>query len=121
MLQVVTENMSSFAELLRQHRAVYVASLPARLAQLDSLAQQLVELQRADATLPTLERCAHALAGSAGTFGFHALGATARELELVVVEAQEGAKDDAQVAAALAALRGHLQQVVAESGKEGER
>jgi HPt (histidine-containing phosphotransfer) domain-containing protein len=120
MLQVVTENMSSFAELLRQHRAVYLASLPARLAQLDALAHQLADPQQTAATLPALERCAHALAGSAGTFGLHALGDTARALELVTVEAMEGTAIAPQVSDGLAALRSQLQQVVADSGREVE-
>ena len=113
MLPSVTENVSSFAELLRQHRAVYLASLPARLAQLDALAQQWTEQQSA-ATLQPLERCAHALAGSAGTFGLPALSDIARELELALVEAREGAEAGAKIAAGLAALRSGLQQVIVE-------
>jgi HPt (histidine-containing phosphotransfer) domain-containing protein len=118
MLQVVTENISSFAELLRQHRAVYVASLPGRLADLDSLARQFADLQQSAQVLHALERCTHSLAGSAGTFGFHALGETARAMELVVGEAQEGAELGEQIAAGLAALRSHLERVIAETAKE---
>jgi HPt (histidine-containing phosphotransfer) domain-containing protein len=119
MLQAVTENISPFAELLRQHRAVYVASLPQRVAQLDALAQQFGQPDQAEdsATLHALERCAHALAGSAGTFGFHSLGETARTLELDVVDAQEGADRGAQIAAGLAALRSQLEGVIAEHGQ----
>jgi HPt (histidine-containing phosphotransfer) domain-containing protein len=121
MLPSVTENMSSFAELLRQHRAVYLGSLPARLAQLEALAQQWGDPQQSADTLHPLERCAHALAGSAGTFGLHALGDTARDLELAVVEAQEGADAGAKIAAALAALRHAMQQVIGECNGEVPR
>lgn len=81
--------MTSFAELLQQHRAAYVDSLPRRLRQLEVLAEQLEDPARESEALTALERCAHSLAGSAGTFGFAGLGEVARSLELLLDE--EGA------------------------------
>lgn len=101
--------MISVAHLLQQQRTAYVQTLPGRLAQLTSLASQLEDPAQAAAALPALERCAHSLAGTAGTFGFAAMGRTARELELLVEEAQAGHAAARPLAARLAALRRELE------------
>jgi HPt (histidine-containing phosphotransfer) domain-containing protein len=74
--------------VLRQLRTEYLQSLPARLARIASLADELEQPLRAGAARHELERCDHAIAGTAGTFGFTALGDAASALEL---EAEAGA------------------------------
>jgi HPt (histidine-containing phosphotransfer) domain-containing protein len=80
----MTEAMSTFLEALQRHRTAYLLTLPGRLAELEALARRLEDPAQLPATLAGLERCAHALAGSAGTFGLADLGASARALELEV-------------------------------------
>lgn len=104
----MTDPTPSFAALLQQHRAAYFQTLPGRLAQLDAIAAELAQREPEPATTQALERCAHSLAGSAGTFGLAALGTTARTLELLV---GAGGRPQA-VAAALASLREQLRQVL---------
>jgi HPt (histidine-containing phosphotransfer) domain-containing protein len=99
----------NLANLLQQHQAAYRASLANRLAELDALAPELSEPART--ALPALERCAHSIAGSAGTFGLRALGETARRLELAVEKALAGEPDP--VDTCLAALRQQLQSTIA--------
>ena len=108
---------TSFAEFLQQQRAAYVNSLPGRLAQLETLAQQWDQGAPAG-VLPDLERWAHGLAGSAGTFGFAALGETARALELIVEEVRDGAQQGAEITSGLAALRAQLRELVAATATE---
>lgn len=108
----MNDSMNSFAALLAQHRAAYVQALPARLAQLDSLAGGLDEPALRASTLSALERLAHSLAGSAGTFGLHALGDAARALELAIDEVLEGAGEGAHLPAGAAFLRGEMQRAM---------
>lgn len=107
---------STFLALVQQHRAAYLHTLPGRLAQLDLLSTQVVDAGQRAATLPALERCAHSLAGSAGTFGFADVGEAARRLELVVEEALGGAERGAQLLAGLSTLRRQLHGVLAAAG-----
>ena len=64
-----------FLAFLAQQRADYGRSLPPRLLQIAALWQQVLNHDAASAD---------ALAGSAATFGFAALGEAARVLELLV-------------------------------------
>jgi HPt (histidine-containing phosphotransfer) domain-containing protein len=107
---------SKLLQLVQQHRAAYLHTLPARLAQLDLLSGQVVHAAQRAAALPALERCAHSLAGSAGTFGFAELGEAARRLELVVEEALNGAERGTQLLAELSILRRQLHGVLAAAG-----
>jgi HPt (histidine-containing phosphotransfer) domain-containing protein len=109
-------DQSMFLALVQQHRAAYLHTLPTRLAQLDVLSGQVMDAAQRAVALPALERCAHSLAGSAGTFGFTAVGETARRLELVVEEALDGAERGAQLLAALSTLRRQLHGVLAGAG-----
>jgi HPt (histidine-containing phosphotransfer) domain-containing protein len=102
---------SKLLQLVQQHRAAYLHTLPARLAQLDLLSGQVVDAAQRAAALPALERCAHSLAGSAGTFGF-----AERRLELVVEEALNGAERGTQLLAELSILRRQLHGVLAAAG-----
>lgn len=102
-------------EFLAQQRAEYRASLPGRLALLEA------GWERAAAgdpdALKDLERCAHGLAGSAGTFGLAAIGQAARALEDTLERCSAGAPWDARTAATAAAqveaLRNLLRAAIA--------
>lgn len=108
----VNDPRTTVAALLQQHRAAYLQALPARLGQLDALAPTLGDPRQHADVLPALERLAHSLAGSAGTFGFRDLGDTARALELAVDEALEGASDAQRLREGAAALRDELHRVL---------
>lgn len=103
-------------QLVQQHRAAYLHTLPARLAQLDALSRQLADASQRTGLLPALERCAHSLAGSAGTFGFAAVGESARRLELLAEEALAGDERGTQLQSALRTLREQLRDVLADAG-----
>lgn len=103
--------MTSFAEFLQQHRAAYVESLPRRLRQLEVLAEQLEDPARQSEALTALERCAHSLAGSAGTFGFAGLGEVARSLELLLDE-EGGTARRTSILDGVVTLRQHLNLVL---------
>lgn len=113
----MTDPSVTFREFLIQHRAAYLRTLPARLAQLEAAAGQLVDADQRAAALPALELCVHSLAGSAGTFGLAALGEAARSLELEVEEARARADaapgpHDARMLAGIASLREHLHDLL---------
>jgi HPt (histidine-containing phosphotransfer) domain-containing protein len=59
--------------------------LPAKFADLES-AWQSLEAAESEEEWEVLERMAHNLAGSAGTFGFAAIGETAKLLERAIHE-----------------------------------
>jgi HPt (histidine-containing phosphotransfer) domain-containing protein len=107
---------AKFLQLVQQHRAAYLHTLPARLLQLDGLARQLADAAQRPGALPALERCAHSLAGSAGTFGFAAVGEAARRLELLAEEALAGAERGPQLLSALRTVRDQLRGVLADAG-----
>lgn len=105
----------SLQDFLDQQRAEYLASLPGRLATLEDGWQRAAGGD--GAALVELERCAHGLAGSAGTFGFAPIGDAARSLEESVESfTAAGAAWDpaaagrlaAQVQAVAALLRGAI-------------
>lgn len=115
----MNDQLATIAALLRQHRTAYLHALPARLGQLDTLARGLEDPGLRVSVLPELERLAHSLAGSAGTFGFDALGDAARELELAVCDLLEGSDASGRdLRGGAAALRGELQRLVAKAQPE---
>ena len=69
---------------LEEQRADYTRSLPSRLEQVALLWQQILRGEDLAQALPTLERHAHSLAGSAATFGWAELGLAAQVLELAL-------------------------------------
>lgn len=76
-------------QMLAEARAQFAASLPAKTASLEGhLARGAWEEAR---------RAAHKLRGSAGTYGFTALGAAAGEVEEALIAA--GSRPDAAAAA----------------------
>ena len=80
----MTPTDPAFLAFLEAQRVDYRRSLPQRLAQIESLWHQVLNGEAPAETLANLERCAHRLAGSGGTFGFATLGDAARVLELAV-------------------------------------
>ncbi len=80
----MTPTDPAFLAFLQAQRVDYRCSLPQRLAQIESLWHQVLNGEAPAQALASLERCAHRLAGSGGTFGFAALDDAARVLELAV-------------------------------------
>ena len=72
----------SFQERLAALSHEWRAQLPARLDTLQLLLQACRQAPGDDHGLQELYRQAHMLAGSAGTFGLHALGEHARAMDL---------------------------------------
>lgn len=97
----------ALAEQMAKLRADYLARLPAELAALQALAGGLHGGEGDRASLEALHQGLHKLAGSGGTFGLAALGATARALEQRVMAWLAGAPD-AVDAAATRAFAGEL-------------
>jgi HPt (histidine-containing phosphotransfer) domain-containing protein len=94
--------MSANAEMLaffERQRESYGRRLPERFANIDRLWLSLAH-GGGDSDRDALEREAHSLAGSSGTFGWPQLGAAARQLELAVSLGDEHA-----ISAAMAILR----------------
>ncbi|MEO5737573.1 MAG: Hpt domain-containing protein [Variovorax sp.] len=105
----MTAANTAFAAFLAEQRLDYQRSLPPRVEQMQALWQQVLDGQATDDALPTLERHAHSIAGSAATFGCAPLGDAARALEMILtplVESGAALNDDARagVSAALALL-----------------
>ena len=94
--------MSASAEMLAffdRQRETYGRMLPARLATIDALWLR-VSGGGTEAERHALEREAHSLAGSGGTFGWPDVGTAARELELAISR-----DDERAIRAAIAALK----------------
>jgi len=66
----MTRTDPALTAFLEEQRADYTRSLPRRLEQVGLLWQQILRGEDLASALPTLERHAHSLAGSAATFGW---------------------------------------------------
>ena len=66
---------------LKALQAGFGQKLPARLAAIDAALQDCRDQPQLREHVETLHRLLHTMAGSAGTFGFDALGLRAREFE----------------------------------------
>ena len=91
---------AALSAFLARQQADYRASLPGRLAALHAAWHAVLAAPAAPDAWRALERCAHGVAGSAGTFGLAALGACALRLE----QACEAGPGSAATAPALPAL-----------------
>lgn len=80
----MTRSDPALLAFLEEQRAEYTRSLPRRLEQVLALWQQILRGDDLAQALPTLERHAHSLAGSAATFGWPELGLAAQALELAI-------------------------------------
>lgn len=88
-------------------RDAYGAALPGRIAQVCDAWARVKDNGSETVDWRELQRLVHTLAGSAGTFGFHALGDQARELEDFLSAPEDCAKDEraAAIERRLASLR----------------
>ena len=80
----MTDANQEFQDKIKALRDEYEAKLPDRLRELDAVFNQLPPEDGAGESRPALENLmalAHKLSGSAGTFGFMALGVAAEKLE----------------------------------------
>ncbi|RYF44100.1 MAG: Hpt domain-containing protein [Comamonadaceae bacterium] len=98
-----------FRQFLESQRADYRHALPARLQQLQAL-WTAIDAGAAAPPLGELERLAHTLAGTAGTFGLREVGQAARALEALLAQAGEGGGpltpgQRAEISRAVAALQ----------------
>jgi HPt (histidine-containing phosphotransfer) domain-containing protein len=107
----MTQPPEDFLRFLEEQRLDYRRGLPEKLAQMEAIVDRLESGQPAD--LAGLERLAHSMAGSGGTFGFDELGTAAKALELAVQRMKESgpaatAVQRAQVREAVRVLHGKL-------------
>ena len=100
---MATPSDPAYQDRLQALRDKYAASVPERMAAIrDALA-----LCQGDLTPPHIDQLHHALhsvAGSAGSFGFHALGNEARRIEQLVRGVMEAGKSWDGIDAAVQAL-----------------
>jgi chemotaxis protein histidine kinase CheA len=98
------EMEAGFLAILQRQRAEYGRRLPASVERLAQLAEGTADFSPQSAALEELEREAHTLAGTSGTFGFVEAASAARVLEQVVARWRDGlAPGDAGVLRKLAA------------------
>ncbi len=90
-----TTPSKELADELARIRAQFITSLPGQVEHLKMSLQALVGAvgQAREEALRQAHVTAHSLAGTAGTFGFPALGSAARTLEYSLREALEGQED----------------------------
>ena len=98
------EELLRFIEL---QRVDYRRGLPDKIERLKLLGQQLRETANVAEVLAELERLAHGLHGTAGTFGFRELAEAGQDLELAVQALRETGTppDPAEQALIEAAIR----------------
>lgn len=104
-----TDKVDKFQPL----RDAYAATLPQRIAE---VCDKWASLARAVAPAPDwreLQRLVHTISGSAGIFGFHAIGDQARALEddLETIDAQAPDQRQARIEACLERLRALAQEL----------
>ena len=83
----MTNPSDDFLHFLEEQRRDYRRGLPQKLDEMESLASRIGTDPSID--LAKLERLAHSMAGSGGTFGFEDLGDAAKALELSVQRLKE--------------------------------
>lgn len=107
----VQRSQDKLAELGRRFRE----TLPVRVSRITELGQDVIAGERGG--LPELRNCVHALAGAAGTFGYHLLGMRASHLESELARSPEpDMGGDAAWRQALAQSLRELQQAAAAAG-----
>jgi HPt (histidine-containing phosphotransfer) domain-containing protein len=109
----MTGPADDFLHFLEEQRADYRRGLPKKLDDMERLASLIGTDPSVD--LATLERLAHSMAGSGGTFGFEELGDAAKALEMSVQRLRESgdaatAAQGEEVRAALRDLQKKLPQ-----------
>ncbi|XLZ71618.1 Hpt domain-containing protein [Massilia sp. SR12] len=103
---MATPTDPEFQDRLQALRDKYAASVPERMAAIRDGLALCVEAGRSPANLEQLHHALHSVAGSAGSFGLHALGGESRRIEqLVRGVMEEGAEWDGIDTAVQALLR----------------
>lgn len=74
-------NLASMQAEMKVLRAVYAASLPEKIKEIEHAWQQLLTKDWNEANLRNMHRMVHSLTGSGATFGFAQLSDVARQLE----------------------------------------
>lgn len=83
----MTKPPDDFLRFLEEQRSDYRRGLPQKLDEMERLVARIGSDTSVD--LAGLERLAHSMAGSGGTFGFEELGNAAKTLELSVQRLKE--------------------------------
>lgn len=83
----MTQPPDDFTRFLEEQRGDYRRGLSQKLDEMERLASRIGTDPTVD--LASLERLAHSMAGSGGTFGFTELGDAAKALELSVQRLKE--------------------------------
>ena len=83
----MTQPPDDFLRFLEEQRGDYRRGLPKKLDEMERLVSRIGTDPTVD--LANLERLAHSMAGSGGTFGFTELGDAAKALELSVQRLKE--------------------------------
>ena len=103
---------NEFLLALDAHRGDYIRSLAAKIKDIESLWGAISGAEAGRDALGEVERLAHSLAGTAGTFGLVELSFKGRVLELLVQDFMQERPDDAmsprhdaRVRAAIASIR----------------
>jgi len=101
----MTKPPDDFLRFLEEQRGDYRRGLPGKLDEMERLASRIGTDPSVD--LAGLERLAHSMAGSGGTFGFAELGEAAKALEMSVQRLKESGEEAsaAQREEVLAAIR----------------
>ncbi len=77
----MTDKNASLQDKLRALEEVFLQKLPGKIEEITSTTRALLEQPANKELLTVLHRLLHTMAGSAGTFGFDAIGAQARVFE----------------------------------------
>lgn len=80
-----------FMRFLEEQRVDYCRGLPRKLEEMERLVSGIGKDPAVDLT--SLERLAHSMAGSGGTFGFEELGHAAKALEMSVQRLNESGSE----------------------------
>ncbi|WP_342114619.1 Hpt domain-containing protein [Pseudoduganella sp. OTU4001] len=94
----------AFHDRLQALRDKYAASVPERMAAIRDGLALCVEAGQTPANIEQLHHALHSVAGSAGSFGFHALGDESRRIEQMVRGVMEAGAPWAGIEVAVQAL-----------------
>jgi HPt (histidine-containing phosphotransfer) domain-containing protein len=103
----MTNPSDDFLHFLEEQRGEYGRGLPKKLEAMEQIISSIGTDPSVD--LVGLERLAHSMAGSGGTFGFEELGDAAKALELSVQRLRESG--DAATAAQLEEVRSAIRDL----------
>lgn len=88
----MSNRQEEFQKFLDQQRLEYRRCLPLKIADIESLWRDVKSGEDVAGQLAALERLAHTLAGTAGTFGFMEVSLAAKHLEEVLQNALKTAQ-----------------------------